>query len=96
MVSSALPAKQLAECRVITHHVQMAKATRAAPYPRKQAQYELERFVPPVGTLNRYAALVKTLREMAFLEHFEEQGKAAKWGYLLVYKLYVTISHQII
>ena len=96
MVSSAFPAKQLAECRVITHHVKMTEATRATPYPGKQSQYELKRFITSVGTLNRNAALFKTLIEMAFLKQLEEQGKAPKRGYLLVYELYVTITYQII
>ena len=45
--------------------------------------------------MDRNAALFKMLIEMASLKHLEEQGKTAKRGYLLVYELYVTISHQI-
>ena len=48
------------------------------------------------STLNRNAALFKMLIEMASLKHLEEQGKTAKRGYLIVYELYVTISHQIL
>ena len=80
MIRSALPSKQLAERRVITHHVKMPETA----------------CTTPVGTLNRNAALFKMLIEMASLKQLEEQGKTAKRGYLLVYELYVTISYQIL
>ena len=96
MVCPALPTKQPAECRVIAYHVKMSKATCATPYSGKQPQYEPERFITSVGTLNRNAALFKMLIEMAFPKQFEEQGKTSKRGYLLVYELYVTITYQII
>ncbi|CCY01683.1 unknown [Prevotella sp. CAG:924] len=73
----------------------MSETACAAPYTCEQAQYELKRPVPPVGTLNRNAALLEMLGKMAFLEHLEEQGKPAERGYLLVYELYVIFSHQI-
>ena len=36
------------------------------------------------------------LFKMAFLKHFEEQGKTTKMCYFLIYELYVTVSHRII
>ena len=72
------------------------KTTCTAPHARKQTQYKLERFIAPVGTLNREAALLQMLIETTFLEHLEKQRQPAKRGYLLIYKLYVTITHQIL
>ena len=34
------------------------------------------------------------LFKMAFLKHFEEQGKTTKRCYFLIYELYVTVSHR--
>ena len=78
MIRSALSSKQLAECRVITHHVKMPETACTTPYTCKQPQYELKRFITPVGTLNRNAVLFKMLIEMASLKHLEEQEKTAK------------------
>ncbi|KGF14977.1 hypothetical protein HMPREF1640_12540 [Prevotella sp. S7-1-8] len=33
------------------------------------------------------------LFKMAFLKHFEEQGKTTKRCYFLIYELYVTVAH---
>ena len=32
--------------------------------------------------------------KMAFIKHFEEQGKATKRCYFLIYELYVAVSHR--
>ena len=96
VIRPAFPAEQFTECRVITYHIKMSKTTCTAPYACKQTQYKLERFIAPVGTLNREAALLQMLIETTFLEHLEKQRQPAKRGYLLIYKLYVTITHQIL
>ncbi len=38
--------------------------------------------------------LYNMLFKMAFLKHFEEQGKTTKRCYFLIYELYVTVSHR--
>ena len=95
MVCSAFPAEQIAKSCVIAHHVKMPETVRAAPYTCKQSQYELKRFVAPVGTLDWNATLFKMFGKPAFFKHLEEQGKTAERVYFLAYKFYVTLSHQI-
>ena len=96
VVRPAVPAEQFTECCVITYHIKMSKTTCTAPHACKQTQYKLEWSIVPVGTLNREAALFQMLIETTFFEHLEKQRQPTKRGYLLIYELYVTITHQIL
>lgn len=95
VVSPALPAKQVAKRSVIAHNVKMPETAGTTPHTCKQSQYELQWFVPPVGTLDRNITLLKVLIETAFVKHLEEQGKTTEGGDFLIDELYVTIPHQI-
>ena len=88
MVSSACPTKQLTKRSIVTYNVQVPKAVCTTPYACKQSQYELNRIIPPVGTLDRNITLCKMLTKMAFVKHLEEQGKTTEGSNLLVDELY--------
>ena len=47
-----------------------------------------------VGSLQWNTTLHNMLFKMAFIKHFEEQGKATKRCYFLIYELYVAVSHR--
>ena len=73
----------------------MPETAGTTPHTCKQSQYELQWFVPPVGTLDRNVTLLKVLIETAFVKYLEEQGKTTEGGDFLIDELYVTIPHQI-
>ena len=47
-----------------------------------------------VGALGWNAAFHELLVKMASVKHLQKQGKASKWRNLLVYKLYVIVTHH--